>query len=160
MRRENVNFFSIYFFHNKNYQFMPKIVVVEHRDHFYRIPQVISDQNTLFQWKKNWRGWIFYHIKFFNFLSLFFLQQPLPLCIFFNVAANKLSPIGINLFLLLSRHIKHSNLVGIQMLCKQGGQNMNLFIGCRVFYGLDGTAVEWRPKGDHSPKVDLEKQGP
>jgi hypothetical protein len=25
------------------------------------------------------------------------------------------------------------------MLCKQQGQNMNLFIGCRVFYGVDST---------------------
>ena len=75
------------------------------------------------------------------FSSFFFLQQPLPLCKYFNFAANKLSPIGMNLFLLLSRHIKHSNFEGIQMLCKQQGQNMNLFIGCRVFYGLDGTRM-------------------
>ena len=108
--------------------------------------------------KKNWRGWIFYYINFIHFFPLFFLQQPLPLCKYFNFAANKLSPIGMNLFLLLSRHIKHSNFEGIQMLCEQQGQNMNLFIGCRVFYGLDGTAVEWRPKGDHSPIADLAKK--
>ena len=124
------------FFHNKNFQFRPKIVVVEHQDHFYWIPQVISDQHTLFQWKQNWRGLIFYHIKFFNLVP-FFLQQPLRLCKHFNFAANKLSPIGMNLFLLLSRYIKHSYFEGIQMLCKQQGQNMNLFIGCRVFFGVD-----------------------
>ena len=137
MRRENVNFFSIYFFHNKNYQFMPKIVVVEHWDHFYRIPQVISDQNTLFQWKKKIGEDGFFIISTLSTFFLFFLQQPLPLCKYFNFAANKLSPIGMNLFLLLSRHIKHSNFEGIQMLCKQQGQNMKLFIGCRVFYGVD-----------------------
>ena len=47
MRRENVNFFFIQSFFNKNSQFTPKIVVVEHRDHFFRIPRVIFDQNTV-----------------------------------------------------------------------------------------------------------------
>ena len=82
--------------------------------------------------------------QLYPLFSSFFLQQPLPLCKYFNFAANKLSPIGMNLFLLLSRHLKHSNFVGIQMLCKQRGQNMNLFIGWRVFYGLDGrSAIEF-----------------
>ena len=49
MRIENSNFFFIQSLFNKNYQFMPKIVVLEHWDHFFRIPRVISDQNTLFQ---------------------------------------------------------------------------------------------------------------
>ena len=44
---ENDQFFSIHFLHNKNYQFIPKIVFVEHQDYFF-ISQVISDQNTLF----------------------------------------------------------------------------------------------------------------
>ena len=28
------------------------------------------------------------------------------------------------------------------MLCMQTGQNMNLFIGCCVFYGLDGISIK------------------
>ncbi len=75
----------------------------------------------------------------------FFLLQPLSRCKYFNFAANKLSPKGMNLFLMLSRHVKQSNFVRIQMLCMQGGQNMNLFIGCCVFYGLDSIVQEQGP---------------
>ena len=95
---------------------MQKIVIAE-QDHFNRIPQVISDRNSLFPLKR----------------------KPLPpFCKYLDFAANKCLPRGINLFLRLSRLIKPSNNVGIRMLCMQRGQNMNLFLGCRVFYGLDG----------------------
>ena len=92
--------------------------------------------------KKNWRWGIFHHINFVSFFPLF-LQQPPPLCKYFNFAANKLLPKGMNLFLMLSRHIKRSNSIRIRMLCMQSGQNMNLLVGCCVFYGLDSSdAVE------------------
>ncbi len=41
------------------------------------------------------------------------------------------------MFLRLSRHIKHSNYVGIRLLCMQRWQILNLFIWWRVFHGLD-----------------------
>ena len=92
-----------------------------------------------FNEKKSWRRWIFYHnlYQLYPLFSSFFYNNHYPK--YFNFAANKLSPIGMNLFLLLSRHIKHSNFEGIQMLYKQQGQNMNLYIGCRVFYGVDSN---------------------
>ena len=122
---------------------MPKIVVVVHRDYFYWNPHIISDQNTLFKRKEKQGGRDFYHIKFFNFLP-FFLQQPPHVCKYFNFAVNKLSPRGMNLFFMLSRHRNHLNFVGIQMLCMQRGQNMVLFIGCCVFYGVDGIyTLSW-----------------
>ena len=124
MRRENVNFFFIQSFFNKNYQFTPKIVVSEHWDHFFRIPQVISDQNTLFSMKKKIGGGGLFIISILSIFSPFFLQQPPPLCKYFNFAANRLLPRGINLFLMLSRHTKHSNFVGPRILCMQWGQNM------------------------------------
>ena len=95
----------------------------------------------------------FFIISTLSIFFFFFLQQPLPLCKYFNFAANKLSPIGMNLFLLLSRHIKHSNFEGIQMLCKQQGPNMNLFIGCRVFYGVDSTIKGGCRRAEKSCKV-------
>ena len=79
---ENSNFFFIQSFFNKNYQFTPKIVVLEHWDHFFWIPRVISDQNTLFSMKKNWRWGIFHHINFVNFFPLFFTTTTTPLQIF------------------------------------------------------------------------------
>ncbi len=78
-----------------------------------------------------------------DFVSYQFCQPP-PLCKYSNFAANKLLPNGMILFFMLSKHIKHSNFVKIRMLCMQGGQNMNLFIGCGVFYGLDGTRIPFR----------------
>ena len=70
--RHNQN--NFHFFHYKNYQFMPKIIVVEHRDHFYWIPQVIFDRNTLFPLKKKRNlGVIFFIMSivplFFTFLT-------------------------------------------------------------------------------------------
>ena len=121
MRRENVNFFFIQSFFNKNSQFTPKIVVVEHRDHFFRIPRVNSDQNTLFSTKKKIGGRGFFIISILSTFFPFFLQQPPSLCKYFNFAANKLSPKGMNLFLMLSRHMERSNFVKIQMLCMQRG---------------------------------------
>ena len=49
---------------------MPKIIVEEHRDHFYQIPQVISDRSTLFQGKKDIWG------QFFSIISNFFTFFP------------------------------------------------------------------------------------
>ena len=54
--------------------------------------------------------------QFCQFFSPFFLQQPPPLCKYFIFAANKLLPKGMNLFLILSRHIKSPNFVRKRML--------------------------------------------
>ena len=133
---ENSNFFFIQSFFNKNYQFMPKIVVLEHWDHFFGFLGSFLIKILSFQWKKI-GGWGFFIISILSTFFPFFLQQPPPLSKYFIFTANKLLPKGINLFLMLSRHMKPSNCVRIWMLCMQRGQIMNLFIGWRVFYGLD-----------------------
>ncbi len=67
---------------------MQKIMVVEYRDHFYQIPQVISDRNTPFNDKKKLEGGVLHYIKFVTFFIILFLQQPPPLWKYFNFAAN------------------------------------------------------------------------
>ena len=52
--------------------FRPKIIVVEHRDHFYRIPRVISDQKHPLSTEK--KNFLSFSIKS-NFSS-FFPPQP------------------------------------------------------------------------------------
>ena len=73
---ENSSFFFIPSLFNKIYHFTPKIVVLEHRDHFFRIPRVISDQNTLFQLKKI-RGERFFIISYLSTFITFFMGQML-----------------------------------------------------------------------------------
>ncbi len=68
-----------------------------------------------------------HYIKFVSFFLLFLHQLP-PLCKYFNFFANKFSSTGMNLFLILSRHIKHLNFMGISMLrMKRGAKHELLY---------------------------------
>ena len=74
--------FSFSLFSTKTPNLRQKIVVVEHRDHFFRIPRVNSDQNTLFSTKKKLEVGDFSSYQFCQLFSPFFTTTTTPLQIF------------------------------------------------------------------------------
>ena len=97
---------------------------MEHRDYFFRIPRVISDQKHPFFDEKKF-VLIFLSI-ISNFLTFFhfFLQQPPTHSNHFNFAAIELPPISFKWFLILFIYIEHSKFVVERVVSVKGGQNI------------------------------------
>ena len=101
---------------------------MEHRDHFFRIPRVISDRKHPFFDKKFYEGNFLSIISNFIAFFHFFLQQPPTYSNHFDFAAKESPPISFKWLLMLSIYIEHSKFLVERVAGVEGGQNIQYIV--------------------------------